>query len=215
MNMKSVHWNNLREKRLNYTAKKLPRKVSLLWQMECNKISCQLKTNPSALDYLTDAFFVVVDGFSWGVRHRLLWIFYYLNWQLPLITWELVLYCLAQTIWFKTCINWKNSWVCIFAELGRPTWTLHWHLHSPDTLVRYTLPVLGWNLICLQNCFNSSWHRFNTVLETFLRVCDHIDMVKSCIFDDLKLVSNHQTTYSWILDTAIRTHVHSQVGCSF
>lgn len=36
------------KKSLNYTAKKLPRKESLLWQMECN--------NPSALDYLTDSF---------------------------------------------------------------------------------------------------------------------------------------------------------------
>ncbi len=35
--------------------------------------------------------------------------------------------------------------------------------------IRYTLLVLGWTPFCLQNCLNSSWHRFNKVLETFLR----------------------------------------------
>ncbi len=33
--------------------------------------------------------------------------------------------------------------------------------------IRYTLLVLGWTHFCLQNCLNSSWHRFNKVLETF------------------------------------------------
>ncbi len=35
--------------------------------------------------------------------------------------------------------------------------------------IRYTLLVPGWTLFCLQNCLNYSWHRFNKVLETFLR----------------------------------------------
>ncbi len=35
--------------------------------------------------------------------------------------------------------------------------------------LRYTLLVPGWTPFCLQNCLNSSWHRFNKVLETFLR----------------------------------------------
>ncbi len=35
--------------------------------------------------------------------------------------------------------------------------------------IRYTLPVPGWTPFCLQNCLNSSWHRFNKVLETLLR----------------------------------------------
>ncbi len=35
--------------------------------------------------------------------------------------------------------------------------------------IRYTLLVPGWTLFCLQNCFNSSWHRLNKVLETLLR----------------------------------------------
>ncbi len=35
--------------------------------------------------------------------------------------------------------------------------------------IRYTLLVPDWILFCLQNCLNSSWHRFNKVLETVLR----------------------------------------------
>ncbi len=35
--------------------------------------------------------------------------------------------------------------------------------------IRYTLLVPGWTPFCLQNCLNSSWYRFNKVLETFLR----------------------------------------------
>ncbi len=35
--------------------------------------------------------------------------------------------------------------------------------------IRYTLLVPGWTPFCLQNFLNSSWHRFNKVLETFLR----------------------------------------------
>ncbi len=31
--------------------------------------------------------------------------------------------------------------------------------------------VPGWTPFCLQNCLYSSWHRFNKVLETFLRDC--------------------------------------------
>ncbi len=43
----------------------------------------------------------------------------------------------------------------------------------PHTLtghfIRYTLLVPGWTPFCLQNCLNSSWNRFNKVLETSLR----------------------------------------------
>ncbi len=35
--------------------------------------------------------------------------------------------------------------------------------------IRYTFLVPGWTPFCLQNCLNSSRHRFNKVLETFLR----------------------------------------------
>ncbi|KAG8536220.1 hypothetical protein GDO81_026873 [Engystomops pustulosus] len=35
--------------------------------------------------------------------------------------------------------------------------------------IRYNMLVMGWTPFCLQNCLNSSWHRFNKVLEAFLR----------------------------------------------
>lgn len=65
---------------------KLYRKVSLLWQMECNKISCQFKTNPSALDYLTDAFLWWWMFFLEVLDTVKKVIVIYVNWQLPLIT---------------------------------------------------------------------------------------------------------------------------------
>ncbi len=40
------------------------------------------------------------------------------------------------------------------------------HTHN---FIRYTLLLPGWTPFCLQNCLNSSWHRFNKVLETLLR----------------------------------------------
>ncbi len=43
----------------------------------------------------------------------------------------------------------------------------HWLLTGH--FIRYTLLVLGLTPFCLQNCLNSSWHRFNNVMETFLR----------------------------------------------
>ncbi len=38
--------------------------------------------------------------------------------------------------------------------------------------IRYTLLVPGWTTLCPQNCLNSSWHRFNKGLDTFLRDLD-------------------------------------------
>ncbi len=35
--------------------------------------------------------------------------------------------------------------------------------------IGYTLLVPSWTHFSLQNCLNSSWHKFNKVLETFLR----------------------------------------------
>ncbi len=44
------------------------------------------------------------------------------------------------------------------------------YIHSlTGYFIRYTLLVLGWTPFCLQSCLNSSWHRFNKVLKTFLR----------------------------------------------
>ncbi len=45
--------------------------------------------------------------------------------------------------------------------------------------IRYNLLVSGWTSFCLQNCLNSLWHRFNKVLETFLKILVHIDMIAS------------------------------------
>ncbi len=45
--------------------------------------------------------------------------------------------------------------------------------------IRYILLVPGWTPFCLQNCLNSSWHKFNKVLETFLRDLVHNDMIAS------------------------------------
>ena len=41
--------------------------------------------------------------------------------------------------------------------------------YSLADFIRYTLLVPGWTPFCLQNCLNPLWHRFNKVLETFLR----------------------------------------------
>ncbi len=73
--------------------------------------------------------------------------------------------------------DWHKKWVLlVFHELG-PIYThTHTHTHTQTHIyiyihtlsghfIRYTLLVPG----CLQNCLNSSWHRFNKVLETFLR----------------------------------------------
>ncbi len=45
--------------------------------------------------------------------------------------------------------------------------------------IRYTLLGPSWTHVCLQNCLNSSWHRFNKVLETLLRDVGHIVMIAS------------------------------------
>ncbi len=46
---------------------------------------------------------------------------------------------------------------------------IYTHTHTLTChFIRYTLLVMGWTPFCLQNCLNSSWHKFNKVLETFL-----------------------------------------------
>ncbi len=59
---------------------------------------------------------------------------------------------------------------------------LVWVFRIPHTLtghfIRYN--STGLDPLFLQNCLNSSWHRFNKVLETFLRDFGHIDMIASC-----------------------------------
>ncbi len=53
--------------------------------------------------------------------------------------------------------------VCACVYVSVCVYTLTGHF------IRYTLLVPGWASFCLQNWLNSSWHRFNKVLETFLR----------------------------------------------
>ncbi len=51
-----------------------------------------------------------------------------------------------------------------------------------DHFIRYILVVPGWTPFCLQNWLNFPGHRFNKVLETFLRdseILVHIDMIAS------------------------------------
>ncbi len=55
--------------------------------------------------------------------------------------------------------EYKYSYIYICIHI--PTLTGHF--------IRFTLLVPGWTPFCLQNCLHSSWHRFNKVLETFLR----------------------------------------------
>ncbi len=52
------------------------------------------------------------------------------------------------------------------------------YIHSLATLLG-TLAGTGLTSFCLQNCINSSWHRFNKVSETFLWDLVHIDMITS------------------------------------
>ncbi len=57
--------------------------------------------------------------------------------------------------------------VCVYIYIYIYT---HTHTHTlTGHFIRYTLLVLGWTPFFLQNCLNSLWHRFNKVLETFLR----------------------------------------------
>ncbi len=68
-------------------------------------------------------------------------------------------------------MNFHNHWVSKQIACGRKLnykknecmYTLTGHF------IRYNLLVPGWTHLCLQNCLNSAWHRFNKVLGTFLR----------------------------------------------
>ncbi len=62
----------------------------------------------------------------------------------------------------------SGVYVCMCIYIYTHTQTLTGHF------IRYTLLVPGWTPFCLQNCLNSSCHRFNKVLkhssETFFPV---------------------------------------------
>ncbi len=55
-----------------------------------------------------------------------------------------------------------------------------WGASAP--FIRYTLLVPGWTTLCLQNCLNSLWHRFNKVLKTFLRDFGPYWLIASCSY---------------------------------
>ncbi len=59
-------------------------------------------------------------------------------------------------LWIDGYTRWMDIYIYIYI------YTLTGHF------IRYTLLVPGWTPFCLQNCLNSSWHRFNKVLETLL-----------------------------------------------
>ncbi len=69
----------------------------------------------------------------------------------------------SYVLWYiskiKDCTTHRYTYIYIYIYI----YTLTGHF------IRYTLLVPGWTPFCLQNCLNYSWHRFNKVLETFLR----------------------------------------------
>lgn len=89
----------------------------------------------------------------------------------------------AQTaLWEKESLEWikwllapsnghyylkpeNNKWW----EDTRPKNVLRVWYTFTGPFIRYTWLVLNWTPFCLQNCVNSSWHRFIKVLEAFIR----------------------------------------------
>ncbi len=53
------------------------------------------------------------------------------------------------------------------------------YIHSPATLFGKPCYDPGWTPLCLQNCLNSSWHRFNKLLENSSEILVHIYMIAS------------------------------------
>lgn len=89
----------------------------------------------------------------------------------------------AQTaLWEKESLEWikwllapsnghyylkleNNKWW----EDMRPKKVLRVWYTFTGPFIRYTCLVLNWSPFCLQDCVNSSWHRFIKVLEAFIR----------------------------------------------
>ncbi len=69
--------------------------------------------------------------------------------------------CVCVCMCVCVCVRMPACVVCMYVCI-QCLYTLIGHF------IRYTLLVPGWTPFCLQNCLNSSWHRFNKVLETFL-----------------------------------------------
>ncbi len=99
--------------------------------------------------------------------------------------------------------------MCNYIALKLPnTIYIYIYIYSPDTLLG-TLASTWLDPVCLQNCINSSWHRFNEVLETFLRdfgsYCH--DSIKSNQIKSLLLSHHHSTSalVSEILMSVLQT----------
>ncbi len=89
----------------------------------------------------------VIAGYFWGF----------------LVHWKLFNESVFHFLFYTLCF------VYVYIHTNTHTHT-HTHTHTLiGHFIRYTLLVPGWTHFCLQNCLNSSWHRFNKVLETFLR----------------------------------------------
>ncbi len=73
----------------------------------------------------------------------------------------------------KLCVWLINIYIYIYIHTHT-----HTHTHTGH-FIRYTLLVPGWTSFCLQNCLNSSWHRFNKVLKHSSEILVHIDMIAS------------------------------------
>ncbi len=61
-------------------------------------------------------------------------------------------------------------WVCVLCVCVCVCVCVYIYIYTlTGHFIRYTLLVPSWTPFYIQNCLNSSWHKFNKVLETFLR----------------------------------------------
>ncbi len=82
---------------------------------------------------------------------------------------------IMNTYWFYFILWLKQASIKIKKHIHIHIYIYYTHTHThthTGHFIRYTVLIQSWTHFCLQNCFNSSWHRFNKVLETFLRDFD-------------------------------------------
>ncbi len=94
------------------------------------------------------------------------WIFVSHSWGIPMMK----ITGLSHLFKWENLHNW---WLTkyFFAPLYIYIYIyIHTHTHTlTGHFIRYTLLVPGWTPFCLHNRLNSVWHRFNKMLDTFLR----------------------------------------------
>lgn len=86
-------------------------------------------------------------------------------------------------------------------------------------LIRYTSLVPGWTPFSLQSHLNSSWHRFNKLLETFLRhfgpYC-HVSIAQLLQICQLRIHDgNLNHWYMWCNHLNVGTERHSSDQATF